>query len=147
MKIQITEPVFFLGQDRQPGDVLEAEVGPYRYEPGAGGLKRTAQFVRLPEPVKVETNQMTDPLPTVNLNPAKEPATSGITGAGHATLTLKEILADGKSAIAGAHQHVMEQAGKLKKAAGALQGLGDDIGSEADDLLAAIGQFKNDIGL
>lgn len=49
MKYRITEPTFFLHKDRKPGDTLEAPVGPFRYEPTGGGLKRTAQFEEINE--------------------------------------------------------------------------------------------------
>ena len=55
MKFKITEPTFFLHQERKPGETLEHPVGPFRYEPGAGGLKRTAQF-----DVIDELNELTD---------------------------------------------------------------------------------------
>lgn len=49
MKYRITEPTFFLHKDRKPGETLEAPVGPFRYEPTGGGLKRTAQFEEINE--------------------------------------------------------------------------------------------------
>ena len=149
MKFRITEDVFFFGRLRKAGEVMEAPVGPYKSQPGAGGLKRIPQFVELPHEIQVteQTQPEATPLPTVTMAPATDKVTSSVTGAGHAALSIKQMMADGKTAIATAHQHVLEQAGKLNKAAAALQGLGDDLGSEADDLLAAIGQFKNDLGV
>lgn len=44
MRFRITEPTFFLHKDRIIGEVMEADVGPYRNEAGAGGLKRIPQF-------------------------------------------------------------------------------------------------------
>lgn len=52
MKIRITEPVFFLGSNRQVGDVIDAPVGPYRTQVIAGGLTRIAQFVEMAEEIK-----------------------------------------------------------------------------------------------
>lgn len=47
MRFRITQPVFFLHQDRIVGEIMEAEVGPYRNEAGAGGLKRIPLFVEV----------------------------------------------------------------------------------------------------
>ncbi len=52
MKIRITEPVFFLGESRKIGDILEAPIGPYRTQIIPGGLSRIAQFVEMPEEIK-----------------------------------------------------------------------------------------------
>jgi hypothetical protein len=151
MKFRITEPTFFFQKDRHVGEVMEAPVGPYRNEVvGGQGLKRVPQFVELPHEIHVTENTDTPqaaptPLPAVTMSVAEDKVTSSVTGAGHAALSIKQMMADSKSAIATAHQHVLQQASKLNKAADALQGLGDDLGSEADDLLAAIGQFKNSI--
>src|ERR1700676_3935466 len=49
MRFRITEPVFFLHRDRIVGEVMEAPVGPYRNQAGAGGLKRFPQFVEITE--------------------------------------------------------------------------------------------------
>lgn len=49
MRFRITEPTFFLHQQRIIGEIMEAEVGPYRYEAGAGGLKRIPQFAEVTE--------------------------------------------------------------------------------------------------
>lgn len=60
-QIRITEPVYFLGEQRKAGDVLHAEVGPYRTEIIPGGLKRIPQFVEMPEDIK-QTIQQAAPL-------------------------------------------------------------------------------------
>lgn len=53
MNIRITEPVFFFGKLRQPGDILEnVSDGPYRTQVIAGGLSRTPQFVEMAEEIK-----------------------------------------------------------------------------------------------
>lgn len=43
MKYRITEPVFFLHRERKPGEIMESQLGPYRYHVD-GGYKRTPQF-------------------------------------------------------------------------------------------------------
>lgn len=53
MRIRITEPTFFLGQDRKEGDILDqVEVGPFRTKVIPGGLARIPQFVEMPEEIK-----------------------------------------------------------------------------------------------
>jgi hypothetical protein len=52
MKITITEPTFFLGENRKPGDVIDVEVGPFRTQVIPGGLTRIKQFVEMPEEIK-----------------------------------------------------------------------------------------------
>lgn len=155
MKFRITEPTFFFQKDRHVGEIMEAPVGPYRNElVGGQGLKRVPQFVELPHEIHVtdSSTEVPAPVPTATVLPPvtmaaiSDKVVSSVTGAGHAALSIKQMMADGKNAIAAAHQHVLDQAGKLNKAADALHGLGDDLGSEADDLLAAIGQFKNFLG-
>jgi hypothetical protein len=73
-------------------------------------------------------------------------ATTGLTGATHAGLSLKQMMADRKNKLAAARDKLETNFGKLDQATSALDSLGDDVGSEADDLLASIGQFKNDLG-
>lgn len=81
--IRITEPVYFLGEQRKPGDVLHAEMGPYRTETIPGGLKRIAQFVDMPEEIKQVIEQAAanampmqtggtaaNAMPAVSVNPA-----------------------------------------------------------------------------
>jgi hypothetical protein len=69
-----------------------------------------------------------------------------VTGAAHAGMSLKQMMADKKAKLAAAHDKLSANFGKLDQATAALDSLGDDVGSEADDLLASIGQFKNDLG-
>lgn len=69
-----------------------------------------------------------------------------ITGASHASMSLKQMLADRKAKIAAAHDKLAANMNKLDEATMALDSLGNDVGSEAADLMASIGQFKNDIG-
>ncbi len=71
--------------------------------------------------------------------------TMSVTGASHAGMSLKGMLDQHRKLVADAKAHVETQFGKLGQAAQAMQSLGDDVGKEADDLLATIGQFKNDL--
>lgn len=52
MRFRITEPTFFLHQDRTVGEIMEAPVGPYRMVATGGGLQRIAQFVEMPDQIK-----------------------------------------------------------------------------------------------
>jgi len=69
-----------------------------------------------------------------------------ITGASHASVSLKQMLADRKAKLAAAQDKLSANLGKLDQATAALDSLGSDVGTEADDLLASVGQFKNDLG-
>jgi hypothetical protein len=63
MDIKITEPVFFLGSDRKPGDVLRnVQVGPFRTQVIPGGLQRIPQFVEMAEQI-VQAAQNAQPAP------------------------------------------------------------------------------------
>lgn len=44
MRFKITEPTFFLHKERQPGEIMEAPMGPYRNVATGGGLQRIPQF-------------------------------------------------------------------------------------------------------
>lgn len=58
MRIKITEPAFWLGQERKPGDILDNQItGPFRIEAGAGGIKRIAQFVEMADENQQQTAQ------------------------------------------------------------------------------------------
>ena len=54
MKIRITEPVFFEGKNRQPGEEMDVERGPYRkvLTPNIYGYELEPQFVELPTEIK-----------------------------------------------------------------------------------------------
>ncbi len=59
MRIRITEPTFFLGQERKAGDVLEnVQVGPFRTHVVQGGLARIPQFVEMAEEIKQAPEQV-----------------------------------------------------------------------------------------
>ena len=76
----------------------------------------------------------------------RKPPMGSVTGAGHAGQSLKQMMADRKAKLTAAHEKLSANFGKLDQATAALDSLGDDVGTEADDLLASIGQFKNDLG-
>ena len=69
-----------------------------------------------------------------------------VTGAAHVGSSLKDMLNQRKQKISAAHDKLNNSFGKLDQATAALDSLGDDVSNEADDLLATIGQFKNDLG-
>jgi hypothetical protein len=69
-----------------------------------------------------------------------------ITGAAGATLSIKDIISKSRATVQAAHAKLTTNADKVTQAAAALDSLGDDLGKEGDDLLAMIGQFKNDLG-
>jgi hypothetical protein len=53
MRIRITEPVFFHGQQRRVGEQMVVPLGPYRTQVIPGGLSRIAQFVEMPDETTV----------------------------------------------------------------------------------------------
>ena len=68
-----------------------------------------------------------------------------ITGAAPATLSIKAMIEKSRSTVQAAHQKLTDNAAKVQQAADALSSLGDDLGKEGDDLLAMVGQYKNDL--
>jgi hypothetical protein len=68
-----------------------------------------------------------------------------ITGAAPATLSIKEMIEASRKTMQAAHQKFTTNAAKVAQAAAALDSLGDDLGKEGDDLLAMVGQYKNDL--
>ena len=68
-----------------------------------------------------------------------------ITGAVNAGMTIKDLIASSRNSVQAAHDKLRTNAGRVQEAAAALNGLGDDIGNEADELMSMIGQFKNDL--
>jgi hypothetical protein len=91
------------------------------------------------------------PAPITTIAPVGIPSPNGIvkmpsiTGASSASMTIKDLIAGSRTAVAAAHNKLIQNAGKVSDAAAALDGLGNDLGSEADDLMSMIGQFKNDL--
>lgn len=69
--------------------------------------------------------------------------TMSITGAAPATLSVKDLIANSRALVQSAHDKLTVNAAKVATAAAALDGLGDSLGKEGDDLLAMIGQFTN----
>lgn len=86
-------------------------------------------------------------LPAPRLVPITQVSTPkmSITGAVNAGMTIKDLIAGSRTAVARAHDKLIANAGKVNDAAAALDGLGNDLASEADDLMSMIGQFKNDL--
>ena len=79
MKIRITEPVFFEGKNRQPGEEMDVERGPYRkiLTPNIYGYELEPQFVELPTEIKATpvADPITPPLvPTSVVAPANKSA-------------------------------------------------------------------------
>jgi hypothetical protein len=62
MKIRITEPVFFEGKNRQVGEEMDVERGPYRkvLTPNVYGYELEPQFVELP--IEIKASPVTDML-------------------------------------------------------------------------------------
>lgn len=90
MKIRITEPTFFLGQNRKVDEVLtDVEVGPVRTEVIPGGLKRIPQFVEMPEEIKditkvaaADVGNVASILPVPQPSPVEEPAKTATPASG-----------------------------------------------------------------
>lgn len=90
MKYRITEPTFWMGQDRKPGDILTGETGPYRpVRADNGKMDRVAQFEELDAP-------HITPLPELTLNEKHFMSVTGIqSGAFQAQLeAMRKKLAD-----------------------------------------------------
>ena len=82
--------------------------------------------------------------PSAPIIPAKA-TTMSITGAAPATLSIKAMIEASRQKVKGAHDKLIANSAKISQAADALDGLGNDLGTEADDLLAMVGQYKNDL--
>jgi hypothetical protein len=72
--------------------------------------------------------------------------TMSVTGASHAGMTLKQMMSQRKQAMTDAHDKLKAGFAKLDQATAALDSVGDKVAAEADDLLATVGQFTNDLG-
>lgn len=91
------------------------------------------------------------PIPTVSfvappIQSQTRTKSMSITGAAPAVLSIKDLITNSRQTVKAAHDKLIANAGKVNDAAAALNGLGDDLGKEGDDLMAMIGQFKNDLG-
>lgn len=99
------------------------------------------------DPAMSTPNVTVTPLPApVAYAPApitRTTAAMSITGAAPATLSVKDLIANSRALVQSAHDKLTTNAAKVAQAAAALDGLGDSLGKEGDDLLAMIGQFTN----
>jgi hypothetical protein len=87
----------------------------------------------------------TTPLPDAGLMPApiQEENPMGVTGASHVGANLKTRMDDLKSKIAAGQSKIDASLSKMEQAAEATHQFGDQLGTEADELLATLGQFTN----
>lgn len=69
-----------------------------------------------------------------------------ITGASHVGMSLKDMMEQRKRAMADGHAKLQDAFAKMDQATAALNSVGDKVAAEADDLLASVGQFTNDLG-
>jgi hypothetical protein len=155
MKFKITEPVFFQGAQRKPGDVLEYPTGPYRYEAGTG--KRTAQFVDLDPPVvqtPVQAPQAQQtPLPSVSPIATQPTETKPVTNPapGSFAAQIKAMMDKARSDVAKARTDalatVQEGIGEMTQAATATTTVAGTMArnmkAEAASILAELGQISN----
>src|SRR5581483_8518979 len=77
MRFRITEPTFFWGKHRQPGEIMEAPTGPYRNFATGGGLQRIPQFIEMPD----ENAQAIQHIAANNAQPIVQQATQQSTAA------------------------------------------------------------------
>jgi hypothetical protein len=73
-------------------------------------------------------------------------APMSITGASHVGTSLKDMMEQRKRAMADGHAKLQGAFAKMDQATAALNSVGDKVAAEADDLLASVGQFTNDLG-
>jgi hypothetical protein len=146
MRFRITEPTFFLHEERKVGEIMEARIGPYRYEATGGGLKRIAQFEELKE-----ASAMSDPIvpPAVTLAPPAVKATPAavkktITGASLLGDEFKARIAAAKASVTAAKDQIASAVDNIGAAANRATTIAAAIQSEADDLNASIGQVSNE---
>jgi hypothetical protein len=113
--------------------------------PAASNAEIAAAFANPTVPTANTTVTTLPPAPRlVPITQVSTPKMS-ITGAANATMTIKDLIASSRSTVKAAHEKLIANVGKVQDAAAALDGLGDDLGSEAADLMSMIGQFKNDL--
>jgi hypothetical protein len=84
-------------------------------------------------------------LPAVPLIDQPKDAPMSITGAAHVSTSLKDMLAQRKQAMADGHAKLQGAFAKMDQATAALNSVGDKVAAEADDLLASVGQFTNEL--
>lgn len=85
-------------------------------------------------------------LPAVSLADKPKDAPMSITGAAHVGSSLKDMLEQRKKAMQDGHTKLQSAFAKMDQATAALNSVGDKVAAEADDLLASVGQFTNDLG-
>jgi hypothetical protein len=87
-------------------------------------------------------------LPRLNPQPAPKPRVSSmsVTGAGAAGQSLKSLMAQHKKLVEDAKTKLEGNFAKLAQAAQGMDKLGDGVGAEADELMASLAEFTNDVG-
>lgn len=86
-------------------------------------------------------------LPSIGIFPEqRKEAAMSITGAAHVGSSLKDMIEQRKRAMADGHAKLQGALDKMDQATAALNSIGDKVSAEADDLLASVGQFTNDLG-
>jgi hypothetical protein len=149
----LSDAIYALSRERQmfDGRIVRRVIGSTQYVTLGGktvAVSPMASDQEIAAALGVPSEQAT-PLPAVQIGAPvaqTKPAATGLTGATHAGMSLKQMMADRKQKLSAARDKLETNFGKLDQATSALDSLGDDVGSEADDLLASIGQFKNDLG-
>ena len=130
------------------GDMLVTIAGrTVEVRPAASNAEIAAAFANPTVPTANTAVLTAATLPAPRLAPITQVSTPkmSITGAVNAGMTIKDLIANSRVSVKAAHDKLIANAGKVQDAAAALDGLGDDLGSEADDLMSMIGQFKNDL--
>lgn len=146
MKFKITEPVFFLHEERAPGDILEHPVGPFRHEPGAGGLKSTPQFLELTELTDrviaervIMQMRQEGTLPPASKQPKNPKMRGFIDSMAKFRHAVDCDLDDASKLVEQAHERRKEVFVKVRDHVGDQVAELGDFGSQFDDLEAAIG--------
>lgn len=154
MKFRITENTFFDQKERMVGDVMEAPVGPYRYQRGPDGkMQRIAQFEviedspAMADPVVPPVNQIAPaPAATAPAKPAPivDPIKKTITGASALGADFKARIAASLANVNAAKTQVTSSLDNLDASAARAVTVAAAIQAEADDLNASIGQVSNE---
>lgn len=110
-----------------------------------GGKTVTDTTITTAAPAAAATPVPAAPSP-VTAVPKTPALPSNVTGAAHVGTTLKDMLTQRKSAMIAAHEKLSANFAKLDVATEALNTVADNVGGEADDLMATLGQFTNDLG-
>lgn len=97
-----------------------------------------------PAPIQIQTPMIASAA-TAATTIQPQGKSMSITGAAPATLSIKQMIEASRQTVQAAHQKLTTNAAKVQQAAAALDSLGDDLGKEGDDLLAMVGQYKNDL--